>query len=333
MKTLKAGIIGLGVGEQHIAAYQNQGVEILKICDFQPEKLAEVSSRHPQLATSLSPEDVLTDPEINLVSIASWDNHHCSQILMALDQEKHVFVEKPICLYDWEAVKIRSVLNEKPHLRLSSNLILRYSPRFLDLRQRIQAGEFGQLFYIEGDYNYGRIQKLISGWRGQLPYYSIVLGGGVHLIDLMRWLSADEVVTVSAIGNQFVTAGTHFSNPDLVVALLQFKSGLIGKLAVNFGCVYPHFHPLQVYGTKASFTNHLGAAEIFFDRDPQIRPHTIATAYPGIHKGALLEGFIQSLQAEAEWEVSENEVFSTLSVCFAIEQSLKKGGTVTVDYI
>lgn len=333
MKSIKAGIIGLGVGEQHIVAYQNQGVEILKICDFNPEKLAEVSSRYPELSTCLSALDIITDPEINLVSIASWDNDHCEQILTALTNEKHVFVEKPICLYEWEAKKIRETLKAKPHLRLSSNLILRYSPRFLDLRHRIQAGELGQLYYMEGDYNYGRIDKLISGWRGQLPFYSIVLGGGVHLIDLMRWLSQDEVVSVTAIGNQIVSASTHLAYPDLVVALLQFKSGLIGKLAVNFGCVYPHFHPLQVYGTHASFFNRLGAAELFTSREPRVSPYSIATAYPGIHKGALLEGFVQSLKTGTDWDVSENEVFATLAVCFAIEQALNRGGTVTVDYI
>jgi predicted dehydrogenase len=333
MKALKAGVIGLGVGEQHIPAYLREGVEILKICDFQQKKLTEVSERYPSLATTLNPDDVLTDPCIDIVSIASWDDAHYSQIVKALEHNKHVFVEKPLCLFEWEAREIRALLKQKSELRLASNLILRCSPRFIDLRSKIQNGDFGRIYYLEGDYNYGRIHKIVEGWRGQLPFYSIVLGGGVHLIDLMRWLSNDEIVSVTAMGNQIVSKDTDFNFPDLVVALLQFRSGLIGKMTVNFGCVYPHFHPFQVYGTEASFINRLQAAELYTSRDPLISPMLLDNAYPGTEKGALLQGFVKSLQTQKPTPVSEDEVFATLSVCFAIDKAIKSGEAVHVDYI
>ena len=49
MTALRAGIIGLGVGEEQIAGYQEAGCEVVALCDFDPERLAEVGARHPDI--------------------------------------------------------------------------------------------------------------------------------------------------------------------------------------------------------------------------------------------------------------------------------------------
>ena len=53
------------------------------------------------------------------------------------------------------------------------------------MRELIAAGELGELFHLEGDYDYGRRHKLTDGWRGRIPYYSVVLGGAIHMVDLL----------------------------------------------------------------------------------------------------------------------------------------------------
>ena len=50
------------------------------------------------------------------------------------------------------------------------------------------AGDYGRAYYVEADYNYGRLWKLTDGWRGEIPFYSVVYGGAVHMIDLVCWL-------------------------------------------------------------------------------------------------------------------------------------------------
>jgi predicted dehydrogenase len=244
-----------------------------------------------------------------------------------------VFVEKPFVLRESEAVAVRDALRQRPGQRLSSNLILRKSPRFADLRRRVDAGEFGRLYHLEGDYNYGRLHKILEGWRGKLEYYSAVHGGGVHVADLLMWLARDRIVEVSAMGNAIASEGSGFRNFDNVVAVLRFAGGAVGKLGVNFGCVFPHFHPIALYGTKATFLNRLEGASLYTSRDPQARPLELATEYPGTHKGDLLPGFIDAILGRGEAEVAEREVFDSLAVCFAIETSAHSGRPVKVEYL
>ena len=153
-------------------------------------------------------------------------------------------------------------------MRLSSNLILRASPRFVELRKRLAEDVFGRLFNVEADYLYGRLEKLTAGWRGRIPHYSVMLGGGIHIIDLILWLTRDSVTEVVAVGNGIASEGSSFHGRDMASALLTFESGMIGKVSANFGCVYPHFHRLTVYGTKATFENGTDAGRLWRSRDP-----------------------------------------------------------------
>jgi predicted dehydrogenase len=237
-----------------------------------------------------------------------------------------VFVEKPLCTSEDEAAALRALHTANPGLRLSSNLPLRRSPRFLDLRERIRAGHLGRLYYAELDYEYGRLWKLTEGWRGREPEYSVMLGGGVHLIDLLLWLTGSSVASVSAtVGNRIVSEGTPFRFDDLVVTLLQLDDGMVAKVAANFGCVQPHFHAVKVFGTEGTFLN--GAAEATLWTGDRRAPQAtrLDSAYPGVHKGELVHSFAEAILRGATPDVTEEEVFRTMDVLFAIERAHQSG--------
>ena len=331
--TLKIGIIGLGVGEAHIAGYHRHSkAKVVALCDFDQAKLKNAKKKYPNLKLTAKANDILKDPEIDAVSIASYDHFHYDQIVMAIEHGKHIFVEKPLCLYRKHAVDIRRRLS-KSRLRMSSNLILRKTPRFAAVKKMITAKKMGKLYYIEGDYNYGRIEKITGGWRGSIPFYSIVYGGGVHLIDLFWWLTKDPIVEVTAVGNQLATKGSKFRCNDCVAALLKFKSGMIGKMTANFGCMFPHFHVVNLYGTKATFLNDLYTGRLFTSREKGALPILMKEDYPGVHKGDLIYSFVESIIKEKAPEVDANDVFRAMSVCFAIEEAVQKKTRVKVNYI
>jgi predicted dehydrogenase len=306
---------------------------VVALADTNPAKLAEVAARHPSRRTTSAPDELLTDPAIDVVSIASYDDAHAAQVCTALRHGKHVFVEKPLCLYAAEAAAIRRVLRARPHLRLSSNLILRHSPRFVWLREALAAGELGEVYYAEADYDYGRVEKLTAGWRGQLPFYSVFLGGGVHMVDLLLWLLGRRPERVSSFANRICTAGTAFRHPDLVAALCQCEGGLVAKLTANFGCVRPHFHRLTLYGTRATFVHTPEAGLLYRSRDPQQPPEQIALPYPGYHKGDFLHAFVRAILTGGQPAVTADEVFAAMSVCFAVEQALADGHATPVHYL
>lgn len=334
MKNLRVGIIGLGVGEQHIAGCEGrEGVSAALLCDFSARKLSEVSSRHPGIPVTSDPDDVLDDPEIDVVSIASWDNHHFRQVMRAIEKGKHVFVEKPLCMNAEEAAEIRRALASRPELRMSSNLILRRSKRFLQVKRLIDAGRLGALYHLEADYNYGRIEKITSGWRGETENYSVIKGGGVHMIDLLTWLGGSDITEVTAYGNRIATRGTDVAFDDCVVSIFRFRNGATGKMAANFACVHPHFHQVSLYGTGATFQNTLDGGRLIVDRKPGAMMEPVADAYPGCQKGELLADFLEGLLTGRQAEVTAEDVFKTMSVCFAIEASVRSGAPVPVHYL
>jgi predicted dehydrogenase len=331
MQRLKAGVIGLGVGERHIDGFRRAAaVEVIALCDMDAAKQAMARERYPECKLYANADDLLDDPQIDVVAIASYDHHHAAQIVRAFDAGKHVFSEKPLCLTEGDLAAIRAAHTRNPGLRLCTNTVLRMSPRFRDLRGRIRNGELGSIFYAEADYNYGRLAKLKDGWRGQIPDYSVMLGGGIHMVDLLLWLSGRRVVEVVASGNKLCSAGYGFTTPDMVVAILRFDDGMLGKVSANFGCVYPHFHKLVVYGTEATFENGTGAASLYRSRDRDVPPEQLDTAYPGIEKGDLIPGFVDAIRGTGRAEIEEDELFATMEVCLAIDRSWREGVPVRV---
>ena len=333
---LNVGVIGLGVGEQLARAFERHpDCRLLALCDANEAKLASVGEKFPAARRYATADALIDDPDIQIVVVASYDQDHARQILRALDRGRHVFSEKPVCTSLADAKAIRAALDRKPHLRLSSNTILRMSPRFRALKENIAARDMGDIYYAEADYNYGRLHKLTEGWRGQAPDYSVMLGGGIHMIDLLLWLMGGKVVEVSAYGNSSAgkSAGSSFAGNDLVVGLLHFNDGSIAKVAANFGCIFPHFPRLIVYGTKASYEHGLPYAARYVSRDPAVPPERVMDEYPGMGKGDLIPSFVDAVTGRGKAIVNEQDVFAALSVCFAIDRSITSGRREAVEYI
>lgn len=330
---LRVGIIGLGVGESHIAGYESDPrCRVVALCDIDGGKLAAVGARHPGLRLTTDPAALLDDPNIDAVSIASYDDAHHSQIMRALTRGKHVFVEKPLCLHDEEFGEICEALHRAPGLRLSSNLILRQAPRFQRLRQRVRAGELGRLYYVEGDYNYGRIEKIIQGWRGARPFYSVTHGGAIHMIDLLLWLTGERPQRATATGSRLATEGTGFRYNDMVAALLEFPSGMMGKVTANFACVLPHGHAITLYGTEGTFLQNTLGAAVFRSRDPMQMGEPATEPAKSVSKGDLVPSFVRAILDGEPAEVKTRDVLDSMAVSLAIERSVREHHAVNIDY-
>ena len=346
---MNIGIIGLGVGESHIQGYlSHPSCNIVSLCDSDHSTLDKAKKKYPNYKFSEEANDLLCDPSIDIISIASYDNFHYEQIIKGIENDKHLFVEKPICYFEKEAKHIYEMLKAKPELKFSSNLILRKYERFFDLREKIISNEFGELSFISGGYNYGRLKKITQGWRSKMDFYSGVISGGIHIIDLMLWLTNDKIIEVFSYGNNIQSKASNFKFNDMIAATMKFSSGMIGSLNVNLGCVHPHFHPFEVYGTKATFINDFNYAKFYNARDnkninenrllnPDIPKYNgltkLSTSYSVLNKGMHLNDFINSILSGESPSVSSQQIFDALSICFAIEKSINQSTAVQVNYL
>jgi predicted dehydrogenase len=334
---LGVGVIGLGVGEQHALAFAaNPHCRLVALCDADAGRLAQVARALSPAKTYQRAAELIDDPDVEIVSVASNDDDHAEHVVRALRLGKHVFAEKPLCLDRKSLDEIVSAWRNAKGARLSTNTVLRRSPRFRWLKGAIDAGKFGTLFCIEGDYLYGRLHKLATGWRGRIRDYSVVLGGGIHVVDLLLWLSGQRPVEVTAYGSKLGSVGSGFDGTDLVLALLTFESGLIAKIGANFAAHYQHFHRLTVYGTEATFENLPGpisaSARVWKGRDDGVPPTAIDKPYPSVEKGALIPSFVDAVLGRGLPDVTESDVFACVAVCLAIDRSVAERRAVRVDY-
>ncbi len=327
-------MIGLGVGESHIFGLQSHPMCAVKVlCDINEEVLQRVGKKNPSCGLSTDPNSVLNDPEIDLVCIASYDDVHEQQVVSALRNNKHVFVEKPLCLTSDELSNIAEQLKMNPHLFLTSNLILRKTPRFIELHDRIATGRLGEIFHMEGSYDYGRLHKLTEGWRGRTQNYSVTLGGGIHLIDLILWLSGKKVSSVSAVGNNLAASNSQFEGLSVTSSNIGFEDGSTAQITSNYASFTPHHHKLCIYGTSGTFEQSHSGAAYYWSRDPGEKSETVSSPYPGTAKGDLLSNFIDSILKKNLPLVSAQEVLDATCVALAIDQSIRSQSGQPVNYL
>ena len=179
---LGVGISGLGVGERHARIVSSlPDTELRQIYDPNHEKSANLAVELNTVSAN-SFTELLNDPNIDVIIIASPDHFHEEQIVKALKAKKHVFAEKPLCN---TGVELQSIADSwKEHnstIKLYSNLILRIAPLYQWLKTKVDEDFFGDIFAFDGDYLYGRKEKILFGWRGTGENYSGMKGGGYTL--------------------------------------------------------------------------------------------------------------------------------------------------------
>lgn len=348
-ETIGIGVIGLGVGETHLVKYlSNDDCKVIALCDQDKEVLRLAKIKYPRFKYYDNAIDLLEDPDIKAVSIASYDHEHYQHIIKGISNQKHLFIEKPLVLQKDEFKNVLELHTRHMDLIISSNLVLRKTQRFKDLKSRILSGQMGEISLIQASYNYGRFAKITDGWRGDIQDYSIVLGGGIHMIDLIFWLTDDQVKSVYAKGNRIHSKGTKFRYDDVVTAILQLESGAIVNLSCNFGNVSPHFHQLDVYGTQKTFLNREDHALLYSERDvkngnfhylkekpvfPEYKGcEILKTTYKNPDKGSFVDFFIDAINGKMNKLVTMHEIEKSMDVAFAIVESSKTGNIVKLKH-
>jgi predicted dehydrogenase len=329
---LRVGVIGLGVGEQHVAGFRaDPRCRVVAVCDLDEGRLAAARQADPELRVTTDDFELLGDPDLDVVSIASYDDVHYVQALRALEQGKHVFVEKPLCRSAEEVGGLAHALRSRPELVLASNLVLRGSPLFHFARDQARAGAFGNVYAFDGDYLYGRLHKVTHGWRRDVDEYSVLLGGGIHLVDLMLWITGERPARVTASGNRISTEGTAFRYLDFAAATYEFPSGLVGRITANFGSVTPHHHVVRMFGTKATLISDDAGPRLYRSADPETSFERLDAAPLPESKAVLIGDFVERIVGPARQDETQHEL-DVISACVAADAALASGVSVDIEY-
>lgn len=332
---LGVAVVGLGVGEQHVRAYlADGGCRLRWLCDLDRDKAQGLCSVLGQGRPTTEFSDILADPEVDVVSIATYDAMHFAQVMAAFGARKHVFVEKPLCRTLEEARLLLAAWKASgpPPRALGCNLVLRAAPLYRRLRRAVGRGEFGRVYALDGEYLYGRLHKIVSGWRGREDDYSVMAGGGVHMIDLALWITGERPESVFARGNHICTLDTDFRYDDFVAASCLMPGGGVARFTANFGCVHRHQHVLRLYGTRATFLYDDAGARLHASRDPQVPPVAWEDDPRPATKGDLIPGFLRGIRQGRDWARDVHSYLDVIAVCAAVEKARAARQPVQVDY-
>ena len=327
MKKISAGIIGFGIGQKHFEAihnYKNSKVKI--ICEKNINKLNFLKKKFPIIKITNNENDIFLNKDINLVSIASYDNYHYDQIIKSIKYKKNFIVEKPLCLTQKQLNKIKKFIS-KTNLKFTSNLVLRVNNLFKNIKKKISKDK---IFYIEADYIWGRKKKLL-GWRSKINDYSIILGAGIHVIDLVMWFLNKRPHTVLAVANNIVTSKTVFKKNSMALIILEFPGNIIAKITANGVATHEHFHEIKVFTDKQTINNTLNGSYTFKKNNTFKNKFS----YPDrSNRKKLIQNFIDHIKSKkTKLIMSKNDQFDLMSVCLAAEKSIKMNRKVKIKYI
>jgi len=329
---IKAAIIGSGIGMKHFEAidqYRNSSIKI--ICEKDITKVRNLKKKFKNIQITSDEEKIFLDKSINLVSIASYDDNHFTQIVKCIKNNKHIIVEKPMCLKVEQLLKIRNLLKNNKNIKIISNLVLRTNSLFLKFKDDI---DYKDIFYIEADYLWGRKEKLYQ-WRSQIKDYSVTLGAAIHVIDLVMWFTKKKPTSVSSFSNSLATKGTNFKNQSFIIYIFEFPGNVIVKISANAAGLYKHFHEVKIFGKNKTLVHNYLGSYAFTKKNKKTIFNELNYEYPDKkNRKKLIQNFIDVLiDDKIKPIITLKEQFDLMSVCFASDRSLKLKKKIKIKYL
>ena len=194
--------------------------------------------------------EMLRNPDITVVAIHTPNALHAEETIAAAAAGKHVFCDKPMANTVADAERMIAAC-EAHAVRLGVNFHNRYMPCFIDCRRIIERGDIGEVQLVQIEASPGaRSGERAGTWRldPALAGLGTTMSIGVHIFDILRYLLASEVDSVSSM---FDTPRNVMEQMNL--ATLRFRSGAMAQVSIHERAPYPH-NDLVVYGTKGRIT-------------------------------------------------------------------------------
>jgi predicted dehydrogenase len=212
--------IGLGAWGQNLVRNVDVLADLVWICDASEERREQFARRFPNSLATDTYDEVLADPEVEAVVLATPVPTHYELAKQALDAGKHVFVEKPPAMRATEMEELVA-LSEARGLTLMPGHLLLYHPGVRKLKELVDTGDLGEVLCIYGNrQNLGRVRK------DENALWSL----GVHDISVILHLVDEEPSEVWAHGNAFLNPGVE----DVVFCFMRFPSGKIAHLHLSW---------------------------------------------------------------------------------------------------
>ena len=330
---LGVAIHGAGwVAGAHVASWlKNSDVAIVSISDIERDRARQLAERYDlHCAVRDDYGEVLSDATVDIVDVTGPSHVHAEHGIAAAAAGKHVLVEKPMALSMQENRALLEAVT-KAGVKSLASFCLRWNPAVQTIKPLVESGAIGELFYLETDY-----------WHGMGPSHhawnlhskketggGAMLLAGCHAVDALRWLAGDEVVEVSAFSNNQKGLFEYDAN---VVAVMKFRSGIIGKVSALFDCQMPYAFNMDLAGTEGTIRDdRIWSKKLFPGQTGWAKCPTILPDSGDVEHHPFdgeIDHFVDCIVKDRQSHCNIADAYHSHELCMAIDRSLERGGPV-----
>lgn len=235
----KIGMVQIGVGNwgKNLLRnfYNHPQIEMKAVCDVNPDTLARIKKEYPDVNVTSSIDELFASNEFDAAVVATQADKHYELAKRLLETDKHVFVEKPMTL-DLNHGKELVELSRRRNKILMVGHILEYHPAFVKVKEMVDAGELGDIYYIyTSRVNLGIVRQNENSLWSFAP----------HDISIILMLMGKEPSTVISTGQSFLQKDIE----DVVFTTIHFSDKKMAHMHVSW--LDPHkIRKVTVVGSK-----------------------------------------------------------------------------------
>jgi predicted dehydrogenase len=196
-------------------------VRIGKVCDLSSDRLQLIRQKIPNVGDySTDPIASITDPNADAVAIATPASTHFELVKIALEADKHVLIEKPICLKSKQAEELISLASSRKKILAVGHVFL-FNNAVRGVRNLIKSGDLGPIKYIYSTRtNLGPIRTDVNA----------LWDLAAHDLSIFDYWLETEVISATAHGRAFFKAGIE----DVVFASFEYPNGVVASVHASW---------------------------------------------------------------------------------------------------
>jgi len=329
---LKVGVIGLGVGQNHIKQYRElDDVEVTAVADANQERLDKYEDASAKRYSTF--EELCDDAKIDAVSICLPNFLHEKAAVQAFDAGKHVLCEKPLANNVASGKRIVEAATRSGK-KFMMNLHQRFTPGATHIHSLVESGEFGDVYYSFSSYlrQPGGIPSGVDGWfyRKKDSGGGALLDNGVHLID-QQWYLMGCPKPVEAMGQTYTKFGPDLVDKDFDVD--DFATGMVrfdNDATLIFDNAWASLvgepsHFVRILGTRMGGTAQpFQVTQLNGKKCEDITPQDVTTENP-------VEHFVRCIREDKTPIVTPEQGLILLQILEALYCSAEKGTSVPIN--
>jgi predicted dehydrogenase len=215
-------LIGCGYWGSKLARVfsQIEGIGLHSCCDLDESRLQSIRNYYPHIITTTNSSDIFDNPVIDAVVIAVDVTCHYELGRQALLGNKHVLIEKPFTLKSEEAAALIKMAKDR-NRTLMVDHTFKYSPAIRAIKDIIQSGELGVIYYIKADWlNLGLLQ----------PDVNVVFDLAAHVFSTINHIIGCSPTSVRAIGNCYIRDNIE----EMADIIIKYRDGLVAFINVSW---------------------------------------------------------------------------------------------------